>query len=368
MGSLGEPCQPAPRGPSGVFDVDVVDRIEAIDAAEWDAAVRAQELPVFYSHAFLAAYERHPLTEIDGVAYLTVRQRGATGPPVAVLPAYLQRRPDPLGQLAVAYPEAAGQPALLSHCWHCYDGYLGGCFGGSGDAAVASAVSSAVASTAVAALRDVARELGASWCGVLNVRRDSPASRALAAAGLPLRPLTQRFGTDLGGLAGFDDFLTRSVDQKARTNLRRHRRRAAEHGVHTAVLPVESADLGGVWALCTRLAGRHGDAERYYPPGRFERFLAALGPSARIIEVRQHGRLAAGAACLLDAQRLHWWAGGADYEVAGNFSPYYVMFAETIELALRLRRTTFEGGRGNPGFKLRNGLTARPLDACLVRA
>jgi predicted N-acyltransferase len=359
MGSIGDE-----RGSGAASDtlaVDVADRIDAVDPAAWDAAVRAQGLPVFYSHSFLSAYERHPLTEVDGVAYLTVWRRGVPGPPVAVVPAYFQRRPDPLGHLASAYPEAAGQPTLLSHCWHCYDGHLGGLDGGTAGRA-------AVAGTVMAALRGLARELGAPWCGVMNVRHGGPTATALAAAGLPLRPLAQRFGTDLGGLTGFDDFLDRSAGQRARANLRRHRRRAAENGVHTAALPVAAADLAGVWALCNLLAGRHGDAERYYPSGRFERFLTALGPSVRIVEVRQYGRLVAAAACLLDTERLHWWAGGADYEVAGNFSPYYVMFAETVELALRLRRPDFEGGRGNPAFKLRNGLTARPLDACLVRA
>jgi predicted N-acyltransferase len=341
----------------GEFDVETVDRIGAIDPTEWDAAVDALRLPVFYSRAFLSAYERHPLTGIDGVAYLLVRRRGGAGAPVAVLPAYLQHRPDPIGQLAGVYPEAAGQPALLAHCWHCYDGDAAG-----------PAVTPALAAAVMAALRRLARELGASWCGLLNVRRDGATARALAAAGLPTRPLTERYGADLAGLTGFDEFLERSVGQKVRANLRRHRRRAAEHGASTAVHHVDRADLVGISALCNRLAGRYSGADRYYPPGRFERFLAALGPAARAIEVREGGRLVAGGVCLLDDERLHWWAGGADYEVAGNFSPYYVMFAETVELALRLRRRDLEGGRGNPRFKLRHGLVARPLDACLVRA
>jgi len=356
---------PATSGPTGVtestpgeFDVETVGGIGAVDAAEWDAAVRAMRLPVFYSHAFLAAYEQHPLAPIDAFGYLVVRRRGdaAGEPPAAVLPAYLQRRSDPLGQLAVAYPEAAGEPALLSHSWHCYDSHVGGQDGRAD-----------VAAAAITALRGMARGLGVRWCGVVNVRRGGATAGALAGAGLPVRPLTERFGADLTGLADLDEFLVRGARSRARTNLRRYRRRAVEHGVHSAVLPVDEADLAGVVAMCDRVASKYG-TDRFYPAGVFDRFVASLGPAARVLEIRQYGRLIAAGVCLLDPHSFHSWAGGADYEVDGNFSPYYVMFAETLELALRLGRPVFEGGRGNPEFKLRHGLLARPLDACLVRA
>ena len=122
-----------------------------VDPEEWDAVVRDRRLPVFYSHTFLAAYERHPLTPIDAFRYLVIRRRGR---PVAVLPAYLQRDPDPLGCLATAYPEAAGQPALLSHSWHCYDAHAG---------------DSQVLPLVMDALRELAAELDAPWYGLVNV-------------------------------------------------------------------------------------------------------------------------------------------------------------------------------------------------------
>ena len=361
-------------GPTGVtepareFEVDTVDRIGAVDPAEWDAAVQAHRLPVFYSRAFLAAYERHPLTAIDGFCYLVVRRRGAAPsgtprtpgplgePPVAVVPAYLQNRPDPLGCLTAAYPESAGQPALLSHVWHCYDAHVGG-----------PTTSPALAAAVVSALRRRARELGAPWCGLVNVRDGGPTATTLAGAGLPTRYLVDRFTADLDGQTDLDDFLERRVRPRHRRNLRRYRRRAAEHGVTCAVVPIEEADLAEAAALCRGSASRHG-SEEYYPPDRFERFLAEMGPIARVVEIRQRGRLVSAGVCLLDAERLHCWAGGADYRVDGNFSPYYLMFTDSLDQALRLRRPVFEGGRGNGEFKLRYGLTARPLVGCLVRS
>ena len=102
------------------FVVEVRYRCADIDPAEWDGVVAAAGAPVFYSHAYLAAYERDPLGRIEGFAYLLVRRRRG-GSVVAVAPLYYQQYPDPLGCLYAAYPEAAGSPALLTHVWHCYE-------------------------------------------------------------------------------------------------------------------------------------------------------------------------------------------------------------------------------------------------------
>lgn len=336
-------------GPSGVngSHVDRFDRIADVDPVKWDAVVRERGLPVFYSHTFLAAYERHPLTPIEAFRYLMISRDGR---PVAVLPAYLQHDPDPLGCLAPAYPGACGGPALLSHSWHCYDAHAG-------DPALVPVV--------LGALRELAAELGAPWYGLVNLDRDGPAAAALAAAGLPTRHLVDRFRADLDGVEDVDGFLRRSASPSARRNLLRYGRRAAEHGATCAVVPIGDLDLAEVTALCDRSARKHG-SDRFYPPGVFEAFLAMVAPVARAVEVRQAGRLVAVGVCLLDDERLHCWACGVDYEVDGNFSPYQLMFGASIALAIDLGRPVLEGGRGNPEFKLRFGLRPRPLVGCLV--
>lgn len=310
--------------------------------------MRQQQLPVFYSHTFLTAYERHPLTKIDAFRYLVVRRGGRA---VAVLPAYLQHDPDPLGCLAGAYPEAAGQPALLSHSWHCYDARLG---------------EPSLVPEVMAALRELAAELGAPWFGLVNVEQDGPTALALAAAGLPVRHLVDRFNADLGGLGDLDQYLARSVARRTRHNLQRYQRRAAEHGVTRQVVPITDLDLAEVTALCDRSARKHG-SDRFYPEGVFEAFLAMVAPVTRAVVVRQRGRLVAVGVVLLDDERLHCWAAGVDYHVDGNFSPYQLMFGDAIGLALRLRRPTVEGGRGNAEFKLRYGLRPRPLAGTLAQ-
>ncbi|HEY0637888.1 MAG TPA: GNAT family N-acetyltransferase [Pseudonocardiaceae bacterium] len=290
----------------------------------------------------------------DAVAYLTVRD--GRGRLLAVLPAYLPVDPDPLGRIAATFPEAAGERLLMTHSWHCYDAHIGG-----------AAAHPAVVDAALTALRGHARDLGAAWCGVVNVRDGGHTAAALAAARYETRHLQDRYGADLTGHAGLADFLAAATRPRVRRELERHRRRAADHGAEILVRAPAEADLTGLTALCDATARRHG-SDSFYRAGVFEPFVAALGPAATVIEVRQHGRLVTGAVCLLDRRRLHWWAGGVDYAVAGNFSPYYLLFGEAVRLALGLGRPDLEGGRGNPGFKLRHGLRPRSIGACLVRA
>ena len=86
-----------------------------------------------------------------------------------------------------------------------------------------------------------------------------------------------------------------------------------------------------------------------------------------MIEVRQHGKLVAAGVCLADATRFHTWTCGVDYAVDGRYSPYGVLFAESVKFAIRLGKTTLEGGRDNAEFKRRYGLRPHHLDAVLIR-
>ncbi|MFI6095466.1 GNAT family N-acetyltransferase [Lentzea sp. NPDC051213] len=310
--------------------------------------VRSSGAPVFYEHAYVSAYEQAPLTDVDSFAYFVVRQGDR---PVAVAPAYLQSAADPLRRLHGAYPEARDQPALLSHAWHCYDAH------------VPATVS--VLPRLLDAMIRTASIFGARWCGFVNVQRGSALSKELRANGLPARHLTDRWAADLTAAQSYDHYLAR-LSQRARANLRRTERRSNEAGVTTEVLPVEHAALDEITLLCTKTAIRF-DNNGFYPASTFTRFVRALGDLAHVIEVRQHGRLVAVGICLTDATRFHTWTCGVDYAVDGNYSPYGVLFAESIKLAISLRKPVLEGGRSNAAFKRRHGLSPRPLDAVLIR-
>jgi predicted N-acyltransferase len=325
--------------------VEFSNTIREIDAADWDSVVSDAGAPVFYRHAYVSAYEQSPLTAVDAFAYFVVREGDK---PVAVMPAYLQTDANPLRRLHEAYPDAAGQPALLSHTWHCYDAHV--------------PATAEVLPKLLDTMIRTASIFGARWCGFMNVQRGNALSQALRAAGLPARHLTDRWATSL---TTYEHYLA-GLSLRARANLRRNERRATEAGVTIEALPADHASLDEITLLFVKTAGRF-ENNGYYPGEAFTRFVTALGDLAHVIEVRQHGRLVAAGVCLTDATRFHTWTCGVDYAVDGNYSPYGVLFAESVRLAIRLGKSTLEGGRGNEAFKRRHGLSPRHLDAVLHR-
>lgn len=334
--------------------IDLYDDPRAAADAGWDALVAAAGAPIFYQSTYLVAYHDSPLAALDRIGYLLARE-GRAGSPVAALPVALHRYPDPFGALRLSHPGSEREPALLSHVWHCYDTRL---VGGTGRPDVVAAI--------LGFLRRLARSWGARWFGLVNVERGGATATALQAASMTGRHLIDRFATDLTGLDDLDDYLLR-LPPRARANLRRNERRAADAGFSTTVGPPAGADLTEIAELCGRTAARFGNTA-FYPTAAFVRFVDALGPAAHVLEIRQRGRLVAAGVCLTDERRFHTWTCGVDYEVAGNASPYAVLFAESVRLALRLGRPILEGGRSNEVFKRRHGLVPRPLDAYLAPA
>jgi predicted N-acyltransferase len=336
------------------ISVTIADGIDEVDSAEWDAVVGSAGAPAFYSSTYLAAYEREPLSDVATTRYLLGRDGDRL---VAAVPLYLMPRPDPLGMLRPKFPVAEGEAALLSHNWHCYDGTL----------VTDGAPRPELVAAILDGMRAEAGRLGAAWYGFVNVTRGGATSAALAAAGLPLRHLEDRYATDLAGLSDLDGYLAR-LDPRYRQNVRRRRRRARDAGVELSVGTTGDVDLAEAAALCRATAAGF-DNRDFYPAGVFERFLLLLAPVTRVIEARHRGRLIGVCICLLDSDRLHTWIGGYDHDGAGhNVSPYTVCFAEAVSLALALGRPVLEGGRRNAHYKRRYGLLPRQLDACLLAA
>jgi len=332
----------------------VVERVAdpaRLDAAEWDDVVAKAGAPVFCSYAFVSAYHRAPLLPVDGAVHLVVRRR-SDGGAVAVVAAYFQRHPDPIGSLAAAYPEASG-PALLTPSWHCYDGEP-----------AAAVAPDGILPVLLTALRDAATEMGAAWYGMLNVAPDGETGTAIRRAGLPLRHLVDRYRMDLTGLDTIEDYLRR-LSHNNRHSVRRHLRRAADAGVEATVLPVAAARLDEIAELSGRTAARFSNTS-FYRPETFPAFVRALGDAAGAIEVRERGRLVSAVVYLRDARRFHAWTGGVDYEVGGAYSAYRVMHAALVARAIELRVPVLEGGRSNGDFKSAHGMSPLPLAGMLL--
>ena len=276
--------------------------------------------------------------------------------PLGALPVALHRDPDPLGQLRRIRPGIVRRRP---------------CSATSGTATTPRSVGAdrpgrRGGRAARHHRHRLAAEWGAGWYGLVNVDAvQSHRGRAVRGRLGPGAHLVDRLATDLTGLPVLPASWPGSA-AGARANLNRTAapRRRARHGHHSrpAGRRRSRRDRRAVPATATRF-GTAG----FYPAGTFARFVTALGPLAHVIQVRQHGRLVAAGVCLTDATRFHTWTCGVDYGVTGNASPYPVLYAHSVALALRLRRPVFEGGRGNETFKRRHGLLPRPLDAYLRR-
>lgn len=339
------------------LEVRVFDRIDSVSTAAWDQVIAHAHAPVFYSRAFLRAYERSPLQSTRATYYLEVRER-PQGRLLAVVPAYLQEIDDPAGDIAsvVAAPARGSGLMLLSHVVHCYDSHL-----------PAIALTPGLVSRVAAALGELAGQAGADFFGFLHVEADSVLARLLLLAGFTMVPMASRFRLGISRFTQMDDYVRALPSQQARRRLRHDRRVADEVRVTVTAGPGSAAALAGLAELCHRNAARHG-TPAYYLPEQMLGFLSRLGTALQVIEVRLGEALIAAGACLRDQRRFHMWACGLDGQSHGRLaSPYTVLFYESVRAAINAGSAVLEGGRGNDSFKSRFGFTpVRTLGAVMA--
>lgn len=332
--------------------LDVLDSIERVSAEAWDAAVAASGAPVFYERRYLRAYEASPVVPFEAAAYLVVRDGSAA----AVLPAFVQPEVDPLGALREAFPALRlGGRGLVTPGWHCYDAWI-----------PATRLEPWALDRLLDGLRDVARSVDVDWLAFVNVAEDAAVRELLEAAGpVASGRIDERFWIDLGGYESFDAYFA-SLRPKVRENVRRYARRAADAGAEIQVSRAADADLDAIVDLARQTSARHGTGD-FYRAGPFQEFVRGLGDSAVAVELRLRGRLAAAGVCLLDPRRFHLWACGVDYAAGRSFSPYALLFVESVRSAFERGVPIVEGGRRNGEFKTRFGMRGRVLHAYVFR-
>ena len=304
--------------------VEVADHV----GHDWAETVGA---PIFYTRAFLSAYDRHPL-QPGRLSYVLLRDGETT---VAAVPCQRHSRPDPLGTLASILPDGAEGGALLTHVLHCYDTRI-----------VAPDVTDGIVEATCDALSDLA---GGPW-GFVNVAE--PLARSLRGTSLTEVPMPERYRMRIADVT-FEDYFA---------SLRSAHRRAIESGVRVEIHDGSSAHIEALAGLLADLAGRH-DAAAYYPPNIVP-FVRALGRVANVVEVWSAETLLAGGVNLVHGDTYHLWAAGARYGVT-SFSPYYVLVLEVLRRAFAVGASVIEGGRGNGQFKRRYGFEPVPLSAFL---
>jgi CelD/BcsL family acetyltransferase involved in cellulose biosynthesis len=315
----------------------------------WDEVVHSVGAPVFYTAAYLDAYENAPLQQVEDRAYLVLREGGAAR---MVLPVTYMSHADPIGALTGRLPGFSERPTgLLSHIWHCYDSWLPGTASPDGVVALLDR------------FRSLAKELGAGWYGLVNVDRRTTGA-VLEEAGLSALEVDDRYSIDLTRFTAVEDYIA-ALPVKYRNELRRQHRRAVEAGLAVRVVDPPSADWASLFPLVVQTAAKHGN-QHFYRDGIFQDFVLRLGSAARVVELRLRDRLIAGAICMVDSQRYHFWTAGVDYAAGGTFSPYYALTIEGVRDALSLGVPLMECGRRNGVFKQRYGMSRLPLYAYLA--
>ncbi len=306
--------------------------------------VQASGANMNYSMEFMRAYERFPIQPVHGCYYIELLDEDDTV--VAFAPCFVQG--DPLG----AFGMAAGEHALLSNVWHCSDTRL-----------VAAQATPEIATELLAAMKDVARSLGLSRTGLINVADGSPSADALAAAGVDGIHLDTRYWLDLAKY-GSEEGLLASIKSADRREYNRHWRRATEAGVKIVsrmAMPDEDVEKLNLLEVTMVRVGSAG----YYDAEKLAAFLAET-PNARIIEITLDDKLLGFAIVFTDETRMHAWALGYDRETKLTFSPYYLMWGSFMRLGYELGLPRLEAGRRNGEFKMRYGLVPQELSAYVV--
>jgi hypothetical protein len=331
---------------NSVVDIVPLDTIGEIDG--WDRVAASAGCPIFYRSAFLASIASDPLLE-SRAQLLTLRTGGRLD---AALPIFSQPQADPIGLLSrlhETFPDLATRPAILSHCWHCYD------------TRIALFAASADIRRLVEALHAQAAAEQAGYFGLISVS-DPATLELMAQCGLPPRYTNDRFIMDVGRFRGFEDYVG-TLHPDIRRELRRQHRLFATSGAAIAVEKPPIDDLDKVVALCRRTAARYA-GEFYYPSLATGRLLERLGPSLRLISVRVGGERIGVLVCFFEPPRFHIWAAGMRYDLA-KFSPYAMSMCEAIRYAIASGMTRVEGGRGNARIKLKQGFSPLKLYACI---
>jgi uncharacterized protein len=334
--------------------VEWIEDLGEVDAAEWDALVAADpDGNPFLQHAFLHALQESGSANAStgwAAHHLAVRERGRL---VAAAPLY--RKAHSYGEYVFDWAwaqalEAAGRAYYPK--WLCAVPFTPV----AGSRLVAA--DARARSAACEAMSLLAREPGAE--SSLHVLFPPPAqARLLVQEGFLLREGIQ-FHWRNRGYRDFDDFLA-ALEQPKRKKIRAERRKVREAGIEFERLGGAQASDGD-WAFFHRCyAGTYAahDMPPYLDAGFFARISRAMPANLVLVLASRDGRRIASALGVLDPLRGalygRFWGATEDVSCLHFECCYYQMIEFAIERGLRV----FEGGAQGE-HKLARGLDPVP--------
>lgn len=328
------------------MEIKCLQSITQMNSAAFERFHQQANGSVFYDYRFLLALEEQPLLPHLKTYYLIAQNEKAL---LGFLPVYLQTDVDPFGVLtaSLGYPFDADTRALFSHAMHVSDSALLH----TGDAAH-------IFTALLTALDTLAHEEQVLSYGLVNLTAASAGAIQQYAPGWQNRFMWNRFSCDLRPFNNLEQIIA-GLNAEGRREANRQKRKFEQSGGDIRWLPVSAVNLDEVTALCQQTTARNG-TPRYYPPLAVRHLLQRVQAFTRIVELRQHGRLAGVGIVFIDGKKLHLWAVGMDYSAA-DFSPYTMLYLDMYRFALANGIETLEAGRTTQRIKERLGFRAVPL-------
>lgn len=328
------------------MDVKCLKSITQIDQTIYQRFQQKAGGSIFYDYHFLLALEERPLLPHLKTYYLLAQEGDEL---LGWLPTYLQTDVDPFGVLATSLGHQfdVDARALFSHAMHVSDSTL-----------LHTRDGQEVIPSLLSALDILAQEEQVLSHGLLNLIESNAYRLQTGSVGWQVNFMWNRFSCDLGAFHSVEQIIA-GLNADGRREANRQIRKFNKACGEIQWLPVSAVDLNEVTALCQHTSARNG-TPNYYPPEAVCHLLQRTKEFARIIEIRQEGRLAGVGIIFLDGNKLHLWAVGMDYDAA-HFSPYTMLYIDIYRFALAHGIEILEAGRTTQRIKERLGFSAVPL-------
>ena len=328
------------------MDIKCLQSITQIDTALYQRFYKQANSSIFYDYHFLLALEERPLLPHLKTYYLAVQHGNELR---GWLPLYLQTDVDPFGVLkdSLGYPFNVDTRALFSHVMHVSDSSILY----TGDPAQTFPV-------LLTALDELAKEEKVQSYGLLNMTIQNASDIKINASKWQKNFMWNRFSCDLRTFQNFEQIIA-GLNAEGRREANRQLRKFKQSDGEINWLPVSAVDLNEVTKLCQKTSSRKG-TPHYYRPEAVIHLLQRAEAFTRIVEVRQHRRLAGVGIVFIDEKKIHLWAVGIDYSAA-DFSPYTLLYLDMYSYALANGIEMLEAGRTTQRIKERLGFNAVPL-------
>lgn len=311
------------------MEVNIANRIEAVEPSAWNSAVRAADGTIFQSYQWLRAYE-DGYSEIE--PYHVLVYDGSEL--VACCPIYLEQRDEWL-------KDYGGLPSvLLSHSFQAwYSNILG-------------RPDEQITAVILDTIEDIAADSGAEAVGFSAIpESESGLTEKLQSTGYTV--IQHNCSMILDVPSSFDAYLD-GMDGNQRRDSRRRVRRDREKGVTAEV--VDEVDFDLFRSLCYEVFEKHDDYDKRFSTDFLRAIRTHLDDEVSYMVIRSPEDEIMSAFLMLESDDcLYPWIAGIDYDYTEPYDPSIFFYYNVVEYAIERGFSQIDVGRGVIDFKRKFG-------------